>query len=201
MTCRRGSCASRTGSTRSSASCRSSSSFPAKTDLWLPCELDPDNPSRTSHNYSGIGRLRTGVSAIQASADLAAIAERIVRQSPEQNDYLLRSAAAVPLQASQTANVRSPLYILLGAVVVLLLVACANATNLLLAQASTRARELALRHALGAGRGRLVRQFVTETLLLSGVSGAVAVLIARRLCSARCWRSPRRSCRASRRSR
>ena len=152
--------------------------FPAKTDLWLPCELDPDNPSRTSHNYSGIGRLRIGVSAVQASADLAAIAERIVRQSPEQNDYLLRSAAAVPLQASQTAKVRSPLYILLGAVGVLLLVACVNAANLLLAQASTRARELALRHALGAGRGRLVRQFITETLLLSGVSGAVAVLIA-----------------------
>ena len=101
-----------------------------------------------------------------------------MRQSPEQNDYLLRSAAAVPLQASQTAKVRSPLYILLGAVGVLLLVACVNAANLLLAQASTRARELALRHALGAGRGRLVRQFITETLLLSGVSGAVAVLIA-----------------------
>jgi putative ABC transport system permease protein len=152
--------------------------FPAKTDLWLPSELDPENTSRTSHNYSGIGRLRPGVSAAQAAADLAAIATRIVRQSPEQNDYLLRSATAVPLQAAQTTKVRTPLYILLGAVGVLLLVACANAANLLLAQASARARELAVRNALGAGRGRLVRQFVTESLLLSGVSGVLGVLVA-----------------------
>ena len=137
----------------------------------------------------------------QASADLDAIAQRIVRQSPEQNDYLLRSAAAVPLQASQTAKVRSPLLILLGAVGVLLLVACANVANLLLAEASARARELALRHALGAGRGRLVRQFVTEALLLSGVSGVVGVLIAVGLLRALLALAPPRSCRDSRTSR
>ena len=73
--------------------------FPAKTDLWLPSELDPENTSRTSHNYYAIGRLREGVSVTQANADVAAIAQRIVRQSAEQNDYLLRSAAAVPLQS------------------------------------------------------------------------------------------------------
>ena len=152
--------------------------FPAKTDLWLPSELDPENPSRTSHNYFALGRLRNGVSVAQANSDLGAIAERIVQQSPEQNEYLLRSAAAVPLQASLTGAVRSPLYILLGAVGFLLLVACANVANFLLAQSSKRARELAIRNALGAGRGRLVRQFITETLLLSGLSCVLGILIA-----------------------
>ena len=152
--------------------------FPEKTDLWLPSELDPANTSRTSHSYRALGRLRDGVTVAQASTDLAAIAERIAKQSAEQNEYLLRSAAAVPLQASLTSKVRSPLYILLGAVGFLLLVACANVANFLLAQASKRARELAIRNALGAGRARLVRQFVTETLLLSALSGAVGLLIA-----------------------
>lgn len=154
------------------------SEFPEKTDLWLPAELDPENPSRTSHNYFAIGRLRRGMSATQAATDLAAIAKRIVEQSPEQNEYLLRSATAVPLQTSLTGRVRSPLYILLGAVGFLLLVACANVANFLLAQASKRARELAIRNALGAGRRRLVRQFITEMLLLAGLSCAVGILVA-----------------------
>jgi putative ABC transport system permease protein len=152
--------------------------FPAGTDLWLPAELDAENTSRTSHNFLGVGRLRDGVTNTQADADLAAIAARIVQQSPEQNDYLLRSAAAVPLQEALTGQVRSPLYVLLGAVGFLLVVACANVANMLLAQASKRTRELLLRNALGAGRGRLVRQFVTETLLLSAMSCVAGILIA-----------------------
>jgi len=152
--------------------------FPAKTDLWTPAELAPENTSRTSHNYLGIGRLRNGITVSQANADLGAIAERIAQQSSEQGDYLLRSAAAVPLQASLTGRVRSPLYILLGAVGFLLLVACANVANFLLAQAASRRRELAIRNALGAGRVRLMRQFITETLLLSGLSCAVGILVA-----------------------
>jgi predicted permease len=152
--------------------------FPAKTDLWVPSELDPDNTSRTSHNYSAIGRLRPGVSVPQASTDLAAIAQRIVQQSPEQNDYLLRSAAAVSMQESMTGRIRSVLYILLGAVGFLLLVGCANTANFLLIQASKRGRELSIRNALGAGRGRLMGQFIAETLLLSGLSCVAGVAIA-----------------------
>jgi putative ABC transport system permease protein len=152
------------------------SEFPEKTDLWVPAELDPENTSRTSHNAYGIGRLRPGVTAARASADLAAIAGRIVRQSAERNDYLLRSAAAVPLQESLTARVRPALFVLFAAVGVLLLVACANVANFLLAQASGRGRELAIRHALGAGRARLVRQFITESLLLS-LSACVAGVV------------------------
>ncbi|HKV99513.1 MAG TPA: ABC transporter permease, partial [Vicinamibacterales bacterium] len=126
--------------------------FPAKVDLWVPAELDAENRSRTSHNFRSVGRLREGVSVAQASADISAIAKEIVRRSDEQGDYLMTDAAAVALQTSLTGQVGSTLYVLLGAVFFLLLVACANVTNLLLSQAAARARELAIRHALGAGR-------------------------------------------------
>ncbi len=152
--------------------------FPAQVDVWLPAELNPENTSRTSHNFYGIGRLRDGVTTTQANSDLSGIAKDIVRQSPEQGDYLLTDAAAVPLQSSLTRRVGSTLYILLAAVSFLLLVACANVTNLLLAQAAARQRELAIRHALGAGRGRLVRQFVSEALVLLTVSCLAGLLIA-----------------------
>jgi putative ABC transport system permease protein len=152
--------------------------FPAKADLWVPAELDAANPSRTSHNYQAIGRLRDGVTIAQAAADISSIAKDIVRNSPEQGDYLLADATAVSLQASLTRRVGSTLYVLLGAVSLLLLIACANVTNLLLAQAAARQRELAIRHALGAGRSRLIRQFVTEALALLTISCLGGLFIA-----------------------
>jgi predicted permease len=152
--------------------------FPTGTDMWVPAELDEENSSRTAHNYSAIGRLRDGVSSAQGSADIGAIARDIVRLSPERSDYLMRDAVAIPLQASVTRRVGSALYVLLAAVFFLLLVACANVTNLLMAQAIARQREIAIRHALGAGRGRLVRQFVTESLLLLTISCAGGLAIA-----------------------
>ncbi len=152
--------------------------FPAKVDLWVPAELDAENRSRTSHNFSGVGRLRDGASVAQANTDLSAIAKDIVRHSDEQGDYLLTDAAAVPLQTSMTGRVGSTLYVLLGAVSFLLLVACANVTNLLLSQAAARSRELAVRHALGAGRGRLVRQFIAEAFVLLTAGCAAGLLVA-----------------------
>jgi predicted permease len=150
--------------------------FPPDVDLWLPADLDGENLSRTSHNYFAVGRLRDGVSVAQANGDISAIARRIHDTSSEQGDYLLKDAIAVPLQESITRKVRSPLLLLFGAVGFLLLVACANVANLLLSQASVRARELAIRSALGAVRGRLVRQFLTEAFLLSFVGGGLGVL-------------------------
>jgi putative ABC transport system permease protein len=152
--------------------------FPNDAEVWIAADKDGVNPSRTSHNYSGVGRLKDGVSVDQAREDISAIAQRIYQASNEKTNYLLRDGTVVPLQDSITGTVRSPLLILLGAVGFLLLVACANVANLLLAQASVREHELSIRSALGATRGRLVRQFLTEAFLLSLVGGALGVLAA-----------------------
>jgi len=151
-------------------------SFPTNVDLWLPADLEGENPSRTSHNYSAVGRLRDGVTVAQANGEISAIARRIRETSSEQGDYLLKDGMVLQLQDSITGKARTPLLVLLCAVGFLLLVACANVANLLLAQASVRERELAIRSALGAARGRLIRQFLTEAFLLSLAGGGLGVL-------------------------
>jgi putative ABC transport system permease protein len=150
--------------------------FPPDVSLWVPADLNGENQSRTAHNYFAVGRLRDGVTVEQANQDISAIARHIHDTSGEQGDYLLKDGIVLPLQDSITGKVRPALLILLGAVGFLLLVACANVTNLLLAQASVRERELAIRTALGAARGRLIRQFLTEAFLLSLVGGGLGVL-------------------------
>src|SRR5271163_46023 len=150
--------------------------FPSDVALWVPADIDGENTSRTSHNYYGVGRLRDGVTVAQANGEISAIARRIHEASSEQGDYLLKDGMVLPLQDSITGKTRSPLLILLGAVGFLLLVACANVANLLLSQASVRERELAIRSALGAARGRLIRQFLTEAFLLSLAGGGLGVL-------------------------
>ncbi|HET8965048.1 MAG TPA: ABC transporter permease [Candidatus Acidoferrum sp.] len=150
--------------------------FPAAADLWVPADLSGENPSRTSHNYCAVGRLREGASVARGNEDISAIARRIRESASEQGDYLLKDGVAVPLQSSITGKSRGPLLVLLGAVGFLLLVGCANVANLLLAQAAARERELAIRNALGGARGRLIRQFLTEALLLSVVGGTLGVI-------------------------
>jgi predicted permease len=150
--------------------------FPPDVDFWVPTDLRGENPSRTSHSHRAVARLRDGVILEQANRDISAIARRIHDTSSEQGNYLLTDGRVIPLQESITGTARSALLILLGAVGFLLLVACANVANLLLAQASVRERELAVRSALGAGRGRLIRQFVTEAFLLVLIGGGFGVI-------------------------
>jgi putative ABC transport system permease protein len=155
--------------------------FPEASEIWLPRESSAERlPGRTAHNWRGIARMREGVSVGQATADLSAIGARIKAEfgSNSGEDVLMSGAAVVPLQEALTGPVRPVLLLLLGAVAFLLLIACANVANLLLAQGTARARELAIRAVLGAARGRLVRQFLTEALLLSVISGALGVLAA-----------------------
>jgi len=153
-------------------------SFPAHTDLWFPAEFFGDqSPSRTSHNGDvAVARLRDGVTLGQARADLSALAHQLYQQYKPNID--MTDVSVMPLREAMTANVRSALLVLLGAVGFLLLVGCANVANLLLARAAARERELAIRAALGAGRGRLVRQFLTESLILSLTGGALRVFLA-----------------------
>src|SRR5438067_3195022 len=149
--------------------------FPSDATLWVPADLKGENPSRSSHNFSAVARLRAGVEVGQANTEISAMARRIHDSSSEQGDFLLKDATVVPLQGSITGQARPALLVLLGAAGFLLLIACANVANLRLAQASVRERELAVRSALGAPRGRLIRQFVTEAFLLSLLGGSLGV--------------------------
>jgi len=154
-------------------------SFPADAEFWIPTDLEGEGWSRTSHNSRAVARLRDGVSVAQANADVSAIAKRIYADSSEKgSDFLLVDGRVTPLQESITGKAKSPLLILFGAVGFLLLVACANVANLMLAQLSARERELAMRTALGASRGRLVGQFLAEALVLSLAGGGLGVLLA-----------------------
>jgi len=151
-------------------------SFPAGTELWFPREVYGETPSRTSHNGLGVARLRDGVTLAQARADLSVIARRLYQQYKPEID--MTDASLVPLRSSLTASVRPALLILLGAVGFLLLVGCANVANLMLARAAAREREVAIRAALGASRGRQVGQFLAESFELSLAGGGLGSLVA-----------------------
>ena len=150
--------------------------FPEETDVWTAREIETWIPSRDAHNWSAVGRLREGVTVEQAQTDLGSIGRRLKQLYGQDID--MQDAAVVPLRAAITGNVRPALLVLLGTVACLLLVACANVMNLLLAQASAREGELAIRAALGASRWRLVGQFLSETLLLAMAGGFAGVIAA-----------------------
>jgi predicted permease len=150
--------------------------FPAGVGAWIPRELEAEPPSRTGHNWRGLGRLRDGVGIAQARANLSAIARRIRDQYGKKVD--LSDAAVVSLADATVGDVRTALLTLLAAVGLLLLVACANVAGLLLARNSARRKELAVRLALGAGRGRLIQEFLAESFSLSFAGGVLGILIA-----------------------
>ncbi len=151
--------------------------FPDGSEIWVPRELWERLPSRTAHNWQVLGRLREGITPEQAHAELRVVARQIKQQFGQDVD--MTDVEVSLLQDALTGNVRAGLWILMGAVGFLLLIACANVANLLLAQSSTREKELAIRAAIGAGRGRLARQFLTESLVMSLAGGMIAVMVAR----------------------
>jgi putative ABC transport system permease protein len=147
------------------------------TQLWAPLVFpDDEKTARGSHNYYVIGRLKQGVTLEQAGEQLSVIAARLEQQHPEAQAG--RGARLQRYEEQIVGDVRQPLFMLMGAVGFVLLIACTNVANLLLARAAGRSREIAVRVALGAGRWRLIRQFVTEGVLLSFAGGAVGVVTA-----------------------
>ena len=149
--------------------------FPPRIDVWKPAILDEQKGQRGSNYLKVIARLKDGVSESQADAQMNQITAALAQQFPD-NDANL-TVKVVPLLEEQVRNLRGVLLIMLGAVGFVLLIACANVANLSLARAAARAREFAIRTALGASRMRIVRQLLTESLLLALVGGALGVLL------------------------
>jgi putative ABC transport system permease protein len=152
--------------------------FATGRDLFVPIALTGEaRTTRENHNQQAVARLAPGVGVAQAQAELDVIAKRLEQEYPKENAGW--GALVMPLQDNIVGNTRTSLLVLLGAVALVLLIACANVGNLLFARALSRRKELAIRAALGAGRARVFQQLLVEALLLSTVGGLAGLLLAR----------------------
>src|SRR3984885_2845650 len=151
--------------------------FAAKPDaeVWIPLQADPHSINQ-GHFLQIAARLRPGVSISQAQAEMLSVGERFRHLYPKYMDKT-ESVAVASMRESVVGDIRKTLYVLFGAVVFVLLIACANVANLLLARSAGRHRELAIRAALGASRWRVIRQLLTENVLLSTVGGCLGLLL------------------------
>jgi putative ABC transport system permease protein len=149
--------------------------FPRDAEIWIPRELFPAETSRSAHNWSVVARIRPNFSVEQANAEVSAIGKQLKQEFGKDMDAV--EFAAISQQEYMVGNIRGPLVMILVAVGFLLIVACANVANLLLAQVTTRQRDFAVRSALGATRWRLARQFITENLVLALAAGALGVML------------------------
>jgi putative ABC transport system permease protein len=146
-------------------------------DVWIPMRTVPDLEERGSHNFWAVARLKKGVTLAQARANMDAVAANLARQYPDTNKDM--GATVLRLQDHLTSGVAPVLGILLAAVGLVLLLVCANVAGLLLSRAQARARGLAIRASLGAGRGRLIRQVLTESMLLAAFGATAGLIVAR----------------------
>jgi predicted permease len=149
--------------------------YPAQTELWVPYPIDAAAERRDNRFFQVVARLKPGVTLPQAQAQMDTINQRLAQSYAETNTGW--SARVIGLQESLVGSMRKSLLVLLGAIALVLLIACANVANLLLARATARQKEIALRTALGASRWRVIRQLLTESVLLSLVGGAVGLML------------------------